>query len=185
MEKNSAHLIDRVLAGDLEAYREIVRLFEADVFRVAAPIVGDRAAAEDITQETFLTAYDRLSTFDTNSELRPWLIGIARNLTRNELRRRYREDSRIELYSRLLESAECSHAETFSSEMMAALSDCRERLGETAAKAISGRYNEGLDVDALANKLQRSVTATRQLLYRARLALRDCIEARLAAGGET
>lgn len=39
------------LAGGLEQYREIVRAFEADVFRVAAPLLGSRSAAEDVTQE--------------------------------------------------------------------------------------------------------------------------------------
>lgn len=184
METDTKKLIGRVLAGDLDAYREIVRMFEADVFRAAAPMIGDRTAAEDITQETFLTAYDRLDDFDANKPLQPWLIGIARNLTRNEIRRRYREDARMELYGRFAESTDSSEAESFSDEMVTTLAACREALGEAAAQAITARYDDGLEIETIADRLQRSVTATRQLLYRARLALRDCIEARMAAGGE-
>ncbi len=183
MENHVSNLVGKVLAGDLDAYREIVRIFESDVYGIAAPMIGDRTAAEDITQETFLVAYERLDSFDAKQPMRPWLLGIARNLVRNEMRRRYREDSRLELYSRFVNQPLPKTEVAFTGEIATALSDCRGRLGETADAAIEARYDDGLDLEAVANRLQRSVSATRQLLYRARLALRDCIESRLAAIG--
>ena len=174
-------LIGGVLAGDLDQYREIVRRFEADVFRVAAPVLGSQSAAEELTQDVFVTAYRRIDSFDLDQPFRPWLLGIARNLVRNELRRRTREASRIELYSRYIDSTTSHQASNHSDELSAALAKCRRKLSHAAAAALHGRYDQGLGLEELASQLQRSITATRQLLYRARAALRDCIEAQVAA----
>ena len=97
MNETPHELIEKVLAGDLDQYRLIVRIYEADVFRVAAPVLGSRSAAEDVAQEVFITAYRKLDSFDRSKPFRPWLLGIAGNLVRNELRRRTRETNRIEL----------------------------------------------------------------------------------------
>lgn len=184
MNPPTDEIIERVLAGELEQYREIVRRFEADVFRLVAPLLGSRSAAEDVTQEVFITAYRRLDSFDQTVAFRPWLLGIAANLVRNELRRRSREDVRLELYSHYLDAMTNSGASEDASEALAeALASCRDQLAKAASAAIRGRYEEGLGLDALAKRLQRSVTATRQLLYRTRLSLRDCIEHQLASEG--
>ena len=64
MGDSTRDIIESVLAGELDQYREIVRMFEADVFRVAAPVLGSRTAAEDVTQDVFITAYRRLDSYD-------------------------------------------------------------------------------------------------------------------------
>ena len=149
---------------------------------MAAPVLGSRSEAEDVTQEVFIKAYQRLEFFDRSQPFRPWLLGIAVNLVRNELRRRTREAARLELYTHHLDDAvEAEQAPD--SSMSDALEACRKQLAKTASAAIRGRYDEGLSLEALAERLQRTVTATRQLLYRTRLTLRDCIESQLAAEG--
>ncbi len=176
--------IENVLAGELDQYHDIVRFYEADVFRIAAPVLGSRSAAEDVTQEVFITAYQRLESFDLSQPFRPWLLGIAVNLVRNELRRRSRETARMELYSYYLGAVESDDRPPDSQEAASvALVKCREGLAKVAAVAIRSRYDEGLDLEAVADRLQRSVTATRQLLYRTRITLRDCIESHLASQG--
>ena len=92
--------IERVLAGELDQYRGHIRDFETDVFRVAVPALGNRSAADDLTQETFIIAYRRSDSFDLDEPFRPWLLGIASNLVRNELHRRSREATRMEQYTR-------------------------------------------------------------------------------------
>jgi len=64
MHDSTRTLIEKVLAGELDQSREIVRRFDADVFRLAAPVFGCRDAAEDLTQEAFSTAYRRSDAFD-------------------------------------------------------------------------------------------------------------------------
>ena len=184
MDESTQEIIEAVLAGDLDQYRKLVREFEADVYRLAAPILGSRSSAEDLAQEVFIVAYDRLDSFDCSQPFRPWLLGIAANLVRNELRRCAREGRRMELYSRYLEFVTRDDVPALSGSARSdALARCREQLAGPAIAAIRARYDEAMELEDVANRLQRSVTATRQLLYRARLALRDCIESQLAAEG--
>lgn len=183
MSNSTRDIIERVLAGDLDQYRKIVRLFESEVFRVAAPVLGSRSVAEDAVQEVFISAYRLLEKFDVEQPFRPWLMGIARNVVRNELRRRSRESAKLELYSHYLNASTREEESSQTVDVAAALKHCRERLADVADEAIRGRYDDGLSLDDLAERLHRSATATRQLLYRTRIALRDCIEAQLAASG--
>jgi len=183
MSDPTNEIVEKVLAGDLDQYREIVRRFEEDVYRVAAPVLGCRSSAEDVTQEVFIVAYRRLDAFDREQPFRPWLLGIARNLVRNELRRRTREAARIEVYSRYIDAVTSERESEHSEVLSAALAICRDKLASAAAAAIHGRYDQGLGLEDLASRLQRSVTATRQLLYRAKISLRECIEAQIAAAG--
>ncbi len=183
MSYSTREVIEQVLAGELDQYREIIRLFESDVFRVAAPVLGSRSAAEDAVQEVFIAAYRLLDKFDVEQPFRPWLMGIARNVVRNELRRRSRDESKLELYSYYLYAAARDEASTQADDVTNALTKCRESLADIAADAIRGRYDDGLSLEELAARLRRSVTATRQLLYRTRITLRDCIESRLASVG--
>ena len=193
MKQPIAAAIESVLAGDVDQYREIINAFEADVYRVAAPILGSRSAAEDVTQETFITAYRRLESFDFSMPFRPWLLGIAANLVRNELRRQSRENARMELYSQYVQALQHGMTDSpthgvvlgmqWNERFLESLAKCRKRLAKHAAAAITGYYDDNLSLEALAIKLQRSITATRQLLYRARLSLRDCIESQQVIEG--
>jgi len=79
---------DAILAGDREAAEGFFRhhlgtLYEFVHYRVG----GNRAVAEDVVQDTFLTAIERLSAFDGRSSLHTWLCGIAKNKIRAERRR--------------------------------------------------------------------------------------------------
>lgn len=64
----------------------MVRQHQEPAFRLAYLILGDRAAAEDVTQEAFVRAYLKLDTFDGERPFRPWLLSIAANLARNRRR---------------------------------------------------------------------------------------------------
>lgn len=59
---------------------------QAPVFRFAYLLLGDPDDAEDVTQETFLRAWNNLRRFDRARPLRPWLLSIAANLARNRMR---------------------------------------------------------------------------------------------------
>lgn len=176
-------IVAEVLAGELDRYREIVVSFETDVWRLAALTLRDRSAAEDVTQDVFVTAYQLLDKYDPDQPFRPWLMGIACNLLRNELRRRTREDARMESYARFLQVASAASSSADHSALADAVRQCRDSLGQVAAEAIRWRYDEELSIEAVADKLQRSRAATQQLLYRTRIALRECVETRLAGMG--
>ena len=81
-------LIERSLAGDENAFAQIVERFQRKIFRVARAIVRDDAEADTIAQDTFVQAYTHLARFEARSELETWLIRIAINRSRDLLRRR-------------------------------------------------------------------------------------------------
>ena len=78
--------------GDLDAFDELVRLFQADLWRFCLSLLRNAAAAEDAVQETFLKAYRHLPRYRGRSKFSTWLFSIARNCAYDELRRSARVD---------------------------------------------------------------------------------------------
>ena len=78
-------LILRARRGDTEAYGELVSRYQTNLFNVCYRILHERGEAEDLAQESFLRAYDRLSTFDMEREFGPWIRKVAANLCLNHL----------------------------------------------------------------------------------------------------
>jgi RNA polymerase sigma-70 factor len=179
----SEELVRRVLAGDTDSFATLVRRHEAAVWRVAAALLRDRVATENLVQQTFVNAYERLEQYEPGRDLSRWLKGIARNLVREELRKSSRESRTLSEYrSFVLASLEDGErAERRSQELERAVAECRTRLAPAAAQALALHYDEGQSVEDVAAVLRRTLAATRQLLFRARCALRECVQARLAS----
>jgi RNA polymerase sigma-70 factor (ECF subfamily) len=73
-------LVERCLAGDQDAWNEIVRTHRRKVFNLAYKFVGRHDEAEDLTQDIFLRIFKSLHTFDRRANFQTWLISISRNL---------------------------------------------------------------------------------------------------------
>jgi RNA polymerase sigma-70 factor (ECF subfamily) len=86
-----AELLTRVLDGDHEAFDQIMRRHEDRVFSVCLRIMGDRDAALDATQETFLTTFRKAGQFAGNSALGTWIYRIAVNTCYDQLRKQKRK----------------------------------------------------------------------------------------------
>ena len=91
-DENEQHpdvaLVERVRAGDVSAYDELVRKYERQVFRIAQHITQNREDAEDVMQDAFLKAYEKLDQFQGNSKFYTWLVRIAVNESLMRLRKR-------------------------------------------------------------------------------------------------
>jgi RNA polymerase sigma-70 factor (ECF subfamily) len=82
-------LIAALAAGDADAATAFVRRFQARVFGLAATMTGDRSAAEEIAQETFVRAWRHASAYDPRrARVATWLLSITRNLSIDHLRGR-------------------------------------------------------------------------------------------------
>jgi RNA polymerase sigma-70 factor (ECF subfamily) len=84
----SAWLVAECIAGNEAAIEILIREHEAGVFRLALSIVGDRADADEITQETFIAALRALPSYQERKSFKAWLYVIALNLSRSHLRKR-------------------------------------------------------------------------------------------------
>ena len=87
-DDEAAH-IRNALAGDLDAFNTLVELHQRAVFNLCLRMVGSQAAAEDASQDAFISAYRNIRSFRGGS-FRPWLMRIAANACTDELRRRAR-----------------------------------------------------------------------------------------------
>jgi RNA polymerase sigma-70 factor (ECF subfamily) len=177
-------LLDRIAAGRVDAYGEIVRAYQDQIRRIAAFAFHDRESAEDLVQQVFVNAYFKLEQFDRAKDFGPWLRTIARNQVREELRRRGRRTRHLEIYrDRLLARFEDGgKADHHEADLREALARCKESLAPKAADALEWRYMRSLGFDEIAARLGKTLAATRQMLSRIRLRLRECIKERMAEG---
>lgn len=84
---SDADIVLRVRHGDLEAYGELIQRYQASVFNVCLRVLGERREAEDMAQETFIRAHQRLDSFDAGRPFGPWIRRVAANLCLNHLER--------------------------------------------------------------------------------------------------
>ena len=82
-------LIRSAQRGELDAFNGLVLCYQQRVYNLAYRIMGDEAAASDVTQEAFLSAYRHIGSFH-EGPFKNWLLRIARNACYDELRRRKR-----------------------------------------------------------------------------------------------
>src|SRR5215207_745521 len=86
-EPHPSWLISECIAGNEAAIEMLVRQYETLVFRLALSIVGDQDEANEITQETFLSALRSLRSYQEKQSLKAWLYTIALNHSRSHLRK--------------------------------------------------------------------------------------------------
>lgn len=86
---NDRAAIDRVLAGDRDAFGVLVERYRTDAYALALTMLRDRDDAEDAAHAAFVSVFERLASFDAGrGAFRPWLLRIVRNGCANRLRRR-------------------------------------------------------------------------------------------------
>lgn len=76
--------------GDQQAFAELIHLYQEPVWRFLNHLLGDRHAAEDATQETFIRVHNKLHTFEARSKFSSWVFQIARNTGLDIIRKQQR-----------------------------------------------------------------------------------------------
>ena len=96
MKNRDVELINRILAGDENAFASLVKKYEKQVHALAWRKIGDFHIAEEITQDTFLKVYQKLSTLKDPNQFSGWLYVIATNLCRAWIRKKRLETEPLE-----------------------------------------------------------------------------------------
>lgn len=99
---SSADLVARACQGDQEAFRLIFERYSRPLISFIYDQVSNRELAEELTQETFVRAYRSLHTLREETKLSTWLFGIAKNVARESLRARVRDDRNVDLEDKLV-----------------------------------------------------------------------------------
>jgi RNA polymerase sigma-70 factor (ECF subfamily) len=92
VEEPEPAVVRAAVAGDLAAFEQLVRCYQAHVWRFLRHLLGDATLAEDVTQETFLRVYQHLPTFAWRSKFSTWVFRVARNAGIDALRAARRQD---------------------------------------------------------------------------------------------
>ncbi|HKD15610.1 MAG TPA: sigma-70 family RNA polymerase sigma factor [Candidatus Angelobacter sp.] len=176
-------LVQAAKKGDLEAFSDLVKRYDRNVFRIAQHITHNEEDAQDVVQEAFLKAYQNLDQFQGNSKFYTWLVRIAVNEALMKLRRR-RTDRTVSIDE---------DVETEEGTMPREVADWspnpeqlygQSELSDILKKTIQGlppgfrtvfvlRDVEGLSTEETAEMLGLSIPAVKSRLLRARLQLRE------------
>lgn len=176
-------LVARARKGDAAAFEQLVRQYDRQIFRVAQHITQNREDAEDIAQDVFLKAYEKLEQFQGNSKFSTWLVRIAVNESLMRLRKR--KTSRTVSMDEDVQTEEGAIPRDFADwspnpEQIYGQSE----LGDILKKTIQGlppgfrtvftlRDIENLSTEETAEALGLSIPAVKSRLLRARLQLRE------------
>ena len=172
-----------VRGGDAERYRELVERHERRVFAVAWSRLGDAALAEEVTQEAFIRAYRRLWLLGDGAKFAGWVNAIVRRLAINCGLRHRRELNKRERWA--LENPQVSTAENSTGEPdpLHTPETLRQTLADLPAahrECLVLFYIEGKSGAEAAAALGISEAALRVRLHRARAAMRERLEEKLA-----
>jgi RNA polymerase sigma-70 factor (ECF subfamily) len=167
----------RLRTGDARAFEELVIAYQHRVFAVALRMLGSRAEAEEIAQETFVRAHRALPDFRGDAKLSTWLYAIASRLCLNRLAagdRRMRREGEETLLRRPADADPAAGLER--REVEAALHRAIEALPEERRIVVILRDLEGLGYEEIARALGLELGTVRSRLHRARMDLKDKME---------
>lgn len=161
-------LIARFQAGEPEALGALFELHVDKVLAYSRHLLGNRDDAEEVTTEAFLRAFERAASFRGECPFHGWLFGIARNLCYDRLRQPrllWMDSDDTERHS---DGGRAAHQMETSALVRRALAE----LPEDQRLALTLCDIEEWDAREAAAVLEKSLVATKSLLYRARRALR-------------
>lgn len=185
---SDAVAVERALAGDADAFRVLVERHSRNLFSLAHRMSGNRHDAEEIVQEAFLRAYQKLRQFESRANFGTWVYRIAANCAIDRLRKQRNEDARREDDSANEESGETSglqkHPDTRPTPERAAASvELRKQIeqalaGLSAAEraAFVMRHWEGRGIEEIAAVLRLKPSAAKNTVFRAVQKLRQALE---------
>ena len=175
MKNDDAQLIQSVLDGDDTAFSTLVKKYQKPVHALAWRKIGDFHIAEDITQDTFLKAYQRLSTLKEPQRFASWLYVIAANHCSTWLRKKRLWTQSLEnTSSAQLEKATYSgyviaeNEQTTAEAQREVVKKLLAKLQESDRTVITLYYLGGMTHEEISEFLGVSVAAIKNRLYRAR-----------------
>ena len=177
IEYNDADLVAQSLRGSREAFGQIVARYQTLICSLAYSATGSLAQSEDLSQETFLTAWQQLAKLQEPAKVRSWLCGIVKNLSRRTHRDAAHEPTHG---AEQLETAHDAAAlephplqQTITREEEGILWRSLEQIPETYREPLILFYREHESVERVAQTLELSEEAVRQRLTRGRKLLHE------------
>ena len=188
----SQEFIERLRRRDAAAFEELVAERSGEIYGLLFRLTENGEEARDLTQETFLRAFQNIDRFRGDADVRTWIYRIAINQARNRFRwwRRRRLDATVSLDQKLGESgqsligtlaepSENPEQQTLARERELALRSALQRLGQAYRETVILRDIEGFTYEEIAETLDINVGTVKSRLARGRRELRKKLEGSL------
>jgi len=171
-------IIEQVKNGNKELYELLMRKYNQKLYRIARAIVKDDSDAEDILQDTYLKAYEKLSQFENRSRFSTWIIRILINNANSTLNKRKRFDKSVLAEDLVQNKTEDSSPQTpefqmSNNELKKILEQAIDSLPESLRGVYIMREVEGLSVAETSDCLNISQENVKTRLHRAKAILKD------------
>jgi RNA polymerase sigma-70 factor (ECF subfamily) len=191
IQDQDRELVERARRRDVQAFEELVAKYRSKVYGLALRMMQDASDAEEVLQETFLSAWQNLPTFRGESAFGSWLYRVCANFCLMRLRRKKVEATEAESqplpgpkfdadgtlmsipsydWSRGTEEKALDH------ELRVAIERATARLPDEHRTVFLLKDIEGLSYEEIAEAMGTTVPAVKSRLHRARLALREAID---------
>ena len=193
---SDAQAVECTVAGDRDAYRVLVERYSQYLYRLAYRMTGNSCDAEEIVQEAFLRAYQKLSQFAGNSNFGTWVYRIAANYAIDRIRQRNVEGTRqapsarpsedgVEVDAMALVKDPSASPERLASsaELAGKMKQALDSLTPAERTAIVMRHWEGCAIEEIAAVLKSNSNATKNTVFRAVSKLRKALEPFAGLGG--
>ncbi len=180
MDSQDQECIAKALAGDAEAFGDLVVRYDRRLVGLLFHACRDRSLAEDIAQDAFSRAYHKLSLFSGESQFYTWLARIAMNLLASS-RRKKRIENQVPREGFEVAMDSVSHSEEPDAamqltEMQQCVRSAIDHLDEERRQVLLLRDFDGMDYDSIAQTLDIPVGTVRSRLHRARLELKTILQ---------
>jgi len=186
-KKQEMELVGRALAGDERAFEDLITPLREKVYWRAVKALRDLDQAEDVTQETLIRAFTRLSTFRGESRFSSWLYMVASNCIRMHIRSARRKSalrlddniSHVESQSHnvLLLPAKLPDEVAADTQVFTAIERAMDKLPEQYGNILRLWVEDGLDLREIHEESGLSIAAIKSRLHRARRRLREQLDA--------
>ncbi|MBM3238196.1 sigma-70 family RNA polymerase sigma factor [Candidatus Poribacteria bacterium] len=187
MPQSDVEFVQEALAGDLDAFGQLVNKYQGAVYGLAFHLVGNFADAQDLAQEAFIKAFQNLSQLKDYTKFAHWLKQITANTCHRWLRQRQREISRIGFLHEIDEQSEGVHIATpdeivESKERIQMVRQAMNTLPKNNRIVLTLFYMDGLSYGDISEFLGLPVSTIKSRLHHARKKLK---EEMIAMVGET
>jgi RNA polymerase sigma-70 factor (ECF subfamily) len=175
MQAGENSLISSILDGNVDAYALLVRRYQKPIYNLMLRMSLPEEDAADLTQETFVRAYEKLERFKPSGRFFPWLYTIGLNLARDHLRKANRENT---LQRGLQRAANPTYLESENETGFPKASDVErvraslEELPFEYREAVFLRFHEDMSMKEIARILGISVSGAKMRVHRGLLKLR-------------